>query len=46
MPAAIGYVAESYSFATGIFMVGAFMLFGPVLVLCLKLGDYDGQSGC
>jgi NNP family nitrate/nitrite transporter-like MFS transporter len=46
VPAAIGYVAESYSFATGIFLAGTFMLFGPALVLCLKLGDYDGQAGC
>ena len=46
LPAAIGYLGETYTFSMGIVMAGGFMLAGPVLLLFLKLGQYDDQSGC
>lgn len=46
LPAVIGYMGETYSFASGIILAGAYMLLGPVLVLFLKLGQYDDLSGC
>jgi NNP family nitrate/nitrite transporter-like MFS transporter len=46
LPAVIGYMGETYSFASGIILAGAYMLLGPVLILFLKLGQYDDLSGC
>ena len=46
LPAVIGYLGETYSFSRGIVMAGCFMLIGPFLLLFLKLGQYDDQSGC
>jgi NNP family nitrate/nitrite transporter-like MFS transporter len=46
MPTAIGFLAESHSFAAGIQVAGGFILFGPLLVAFLRLGQYDGQAGC
>ncbi len=46
LPAVIGYFGETYTFASGIMLVGAFMLVGPLLVYFLQLGQYDDQSGC
>jgi NNP family nitrate/nitrite transporter-like MFS transporter len=46
MPAIIGYMAESFSFSAGIFCAGCFIFLGPVLVLFVRLGEYDGQPGC
>jgi NNP family nitrate/nitrite transporter-like MFS transporter len=45
-PLFLGYFAQSYTFATGIFFAGCFLLLGPVLVLFVKLGKYDDHSGC
>jgi NNP family nitrate/nitrite transporter-like MFS transporter len=46
LPALIGYMGETYTFSTGIVVFGGFMILGPVLIPFLKLGQYDGQSGC
>jgi NNP family nitrate/nitrite transporter-like MFS transporter len=46
LPAVIGYMGESYTFAAGIILAGGFMLIGPVLILFVRLGQYDDQSGC
>jgi NNP family nitrate/nitrite transporter-like MFS transporter len=46
LPAVIGYMGETYTFAAGIMLAGAFMLLGPALVYFLKLGQYDDQTGC
>jgi NNP family nitrate/nitrite transporter-like MFS transporter len=46
LPTVIGYMGETYTFAAGIILAGAFMLLGPVLVYFLKLGQYDDQTGC
>jgi MFS family permease len=46
LPVLIGYMGETYTFASGIMLAGAFMLMGPVLVYFLKLGQYDDQTGC
>jgi MFS transporter, NNP family, nitrate/nitrite transporter len=46
LPTIIGYFGETYTFSAGIMLAGAFMLTGPLLVLFLKLGQYDNQAGC
>jgi len=46
LPALIGYMAETYSFARGIMFAGCLMATGPVLIYFLKLGQYDDESGC
>jgi NNP family nitrate/nitrite transporter-like MFS transporter len=46
LPFLIGYMGEAYSFSTGIVAFGGFMILGPVLILFLRLGQYDDQSGC
>ncbi len=46
LPAAIGRLGETYSFSAGIVMAGCFMLAGSVLVLFLKLGQFDHEAGC
>jgi MFS transporter, NNP family, nitrate/nitrite transporter len=46
LPAVIGYMGEHSSFSAGIVLAGGFMLAGPVLVLFLKLGQYDNEAGC
>jgi NNP family nitrate/nitrite transporter-like MFS transporter len=46
LPAVIGYMGETHSFAAGIILAGGFMLLGPVLVFFVKLGQYDDQAGC
>jgi NNP family nitrate/nitrite transporter-like MFS transporter len=46
LPAIIGYMGEAHSFSTGIVAFGAIMAVGPLLILFLRLGRYDGQSGC
>jgi NNP family nitrate/nitrite transporter-like MFS transporter len=45
-PLFLGYFAQAYTFAAGIFFAGCFILLGPVLVLFVKLGKYDDQAGC
>jgi NNP family nitrate/nitrite transporter-like MFS transporter len=46
LPTLIGYMGQTYTFGAGIMLAGAFMLLGPLLVLFLKLGQYDSQAGC
>jgi NNP family nitrate/nitrite transporter-like MFS transporter len=46
LPTVIGYFGETYTFAMGIMLAGVFMLLGPILVLFLRLGQYDSQAGC
>jgi NNP family nitrate/nitrite transporter-like MFS transporter len=46
LPAVIGYFGQTYTFSSGILLAGAFMLLGPVLVIFLKLGQFDDQKGC
>ena len=46
LPTVIGYMGETYSFSAGIVLAGAFMLAGPLLVLLVKLGQYDNLEGC
>ncbi|MGD9364422.1 MAG: MFS transporter [Desulfobacteraceae bacterium] len=46
LPAVIGYMGETYTFSSGIVAAGGFMAVGPLLLLFLKLGQYDDQSGC
>jgi NNP family nitrate/nitrite transporter-like MFS transporter len=46
LPMLIGYLGQHYSFSTGIVMAAGFMLIGPVLLIFLKLGEYDDQAGC
>lgn len=46
LPAAIGYMGETYSFSLGIISTGCLMAVGPLLIFFLKLGQYDDQPGC
>lgn len=46
LPALIGYLGETYTFAAGIMAAGGFMLAGPILIFFLVLGKYDHQAGC
>ncbi|EKD35442.1 MAG: NarK [uncultured bacterium] len=46
MPTAIGFLAESYSFAAGIQVAGGFILLGPLLITSIRLGQYDDHAGC
>lgn len=46
LPATIGYMGETHSFATGILAAGVCMAAGPLLIYFLKLGRYDDESGC
>lgn len=46
LPAVIGYLGETYTFASGIMLAGGFMLIGPILIFFLVLGQYDDQAGC
>jgi NNP family nitrate/nitrite transporter-like MFS transporter len=46
LPAVIGYMGEHYTFSAGIVLAGGFMLAGPLLIIFLKLGQYDNQAGC
>lgn len=46
LPALIGYMGEAYTFSMGIAVFGGVMLAGPALILFLRLGQYDDQSGC
>ncbi len=46
LPAVIGYLGETYTFASGIMLAGGFMLIGPILIFFLVLGRYDDQAGC
>jgi len=46
LPALIGYMGQTRSFSAGIVLAGSFMTAGPLLVLFLKLGQFDNQSGC
>lgn len=45
-PLAIGYLAENISFSVGIVATGILMLSGPVLLVWLRLGEYDSAAGC
>jgi len=45
-PLCIGYLAETYTFSTGILVVGCCICLGSVLVFLVKLGQYDDQAGC
>ena len=46
LPAVIGYLGETRTFATGILAAGVCMAIGPFLLYFLKLGQYDDESGC
>ena len=46
LPAIIGYMGETHTFATGILAAGVCMAVGPFLIFFLKLGRYDDESGC
>jgi len=46
LPMLIGYLGAHYTFSAGIVLAGIFMLLGPLLMLRLRLGQYDDQSGC
>jgi NNP family nitrate/nitrite transporter-like MFS transporter len=46
IPAFLGYTGETYTFSTGIKVVGAFMVSGAIPVRFLKLGQYDAEEGC
>ncbi|MBU1564111.1 MAG: MFS transporter [Proteobacteria bacterium] len=46
IPAVIGRLAESSSFATGIMFAGTAMFLGPLLVFFVRLGVFDGEDGC
>ncbi len=46
IPAVIGKLAESHSFAAGIIFAGAAMSAGSLLVFFLRLGEFDAESGC
>ena len=45
-PMMIGYLAHSFSFGTGIALVGLFMLVGTPLIFLLRLADFEGEPGC
>ncbi|HBG19717.1 MAG TPA: MFS transporter [Desulfobulbaceae bacterium] len=46
MPTMIGYLADLHSFVAGIRVAGSFILLGCLLVVFLRLGQYDDQTGC
>jgi hypothetical protein len=46
IPTLIGYAGEVSSFALGISLVGCFIMAGPLLVIFLRLGQYDEEAGC
>jgi NNP family nitrate/nitrite transporter-like MFS transporter len=46
IPAFLGYTGEAYTFSTGIRIVGALMMCATILVMFLKLGQYDDEEGC
>jgi NNP family nitrate/nitrite transporter-like MFS transporter len=46
IPAFLGYTGEAHSFSTGIRLVGSLMMLATILVLFLKLGQYDSEEGC
>ncbi|OGR17700.1 MAG: hypothetical protein A2X81_11195 [Desulfobacterales bacterium GWB2_56_26] len=46
MPTMIGYLADLHSFVAGIRVAGSFILLGCLLVMFLRLGQYDDQTGC
>ncbi len=46
IPLVIGSLAERYTFSSGIFLAGCFILASSVLVFFVKLGSYDDLSGC
>jgi NNP family nitrate/nitrite transporter-like MFS transporter len=46
IPTLIGYAGEVSSFALGISLLGCFIMVGPVLVIFLRMGQYDKEDGC
>ena len=46
LPTLIGYLGKTYSFAYGFVLAGGFIMMGPLLMLFLKLGQYDDEAGC
>jgi len=46
IPTLIGYAGQASSFAIGISLLGCFIMVGPVLVIFLRLGQYDEEAGC
>jgi NNP family nitrate/nitrite transporter-like MFS transporter len=46
IPALIGYAGEVGTFALGISLLGCFIMAGPLLVIFLRLGQYDKEDGC
>ncbi len=46
IPTLLGYMGATATFSLGIIAVGVFMAGGPLMVLFLRLGQYDDQSGC
>ena len=45
-PMLIGYLTHSFSFGTGISVVGLCMLIGTPLIFLLRLADFEGEPGC
>jgi NNP family nitrate/nitrite transporter-like MFS transporter len=46
IPAFLGFTGETYTFSTGIKVVGALMMSSTILVRFLNLGQYDAEDGC
>lgn len=46
LPQLIGYMGQTHSFSLGLILAGVFMLVGPILVLLLRLGQFDNEPGC
>ena len=46
IPAFLGYMGEAYTFSKGIMVVGCLMLSVTILVIFLKIGQYDAEEGC
>ena len=46
IPSFLGYMGEAYTFSKGIMVVGCLMLSVTILVIFLKIGQYDAEEGC
>ena len=46
VPSFLGYMGEAYTFSKGIMVVGCLMLSVTILVVFLKIGQYDAEEGC
>jgi MFS transporter, NNP family, nitrate/nitrite transporter len=45
-PLLLGYFGQLYTFSTGILFLGSSIFLGAILVMFVKLGQYDDQGGC